>query len=99
MPGIMQALQQFQPAHAGKIGIDQQAGLPARGIGMKERLARLVILDNQPVFLQHGAKSVAYLGVVVDDIDDGGIQTAGCRVRAVGARALCAIRRPEEDDG
>ena len=49
MARLGQPLQQFEPAHSGQIGIDQQAGLAARAIGFEEGLAGRIVLDGPAV--------------------------------------------------
>ena len=95
-PASLEPLQQFEPAHSGQIGIDQQACLAARTIGFEERLASRIILDGPAVFLEHAANPLAHLAVVVDDEDDGRPGIAG-RFGRVRNRAMHrGLRRREE---
>ena len=70
MAVLMQALQQFQPTHAGQTGVDQQAGFAPRMIGFEERLATPEILDRLATRFEHGAHHFAHVAVIIDDEND-----------------------------
>ena len=72
MPRIMEPPQQFESAHAGKVGIDQKAPLSARAVGLKKFLARRIVLDTSPLGFERAANPLANFAVVVDDENHGG---------------------------
>ena len=83
---FVQPLEQFEPVHAGQIGIDQQAAFAAGTIGFEKGFAGRIGFDEAAGFLEHGANSVAYVAVVVDDEDDGLVR-GGRRLRRGAERA------------
>src|SRR6185312_8325819 len=70
MVRMAQMLQQFEAAHSRQVCVDQQTGLSAWMIGFEERLAGREILDGASVRLERLAESVAYMTIVIDNIDD-----------------------------
>ena len=99
MARIVQPLQQFEPAHSGQVGIDQQACFAARTIGFEECLAGRIILDGPAIFLEHAANRLADVAVVVDDEDDGRPRTAGRFGRVRSARDAPRIATSGGDAG
>ena len=90
-PAVLEPLQQFEPVHPGQVGVDQEAALAARAIGVEEGLAVCIILDDPAIVLEHGANRLADVAVVVDDEDDGRL-----RLRLFG---WCAARGRRSTDG
>ena len=99
MARIVQPLQQFEPAHSGQIGVDQEAAFAAGTIGFEECLASRKILDGPAIVLEHGANRIAHVAVVIDDEDDGRSWLAGRLGRVRSARSVADAAMPAEDAG
>ena len=79
VPSLFSRCSSCEPAHAGHPGIDQQAAVAARTIGLEERLGTGVDLDRPAIFLEQIAHRLAHRAVIVDHED-------GRRSRAVFGR-------------
>ena len=96
MARIAKPSEQFDPVHAGQVGIDDEASFAAWMEGLQEVLACRVILDDPAILLEHAADSLADVTVVINDEDDGWLVAPCLLIAARGTHARSGLRCCQE---
>ena len=95
MARIAKSAEQFDPVHAGQVGIDHKACFAAWTICLEEVLASRIILDDPAILLEHAADSLADVTVVINDEDNGRLVAPASPHRCAEACTCAADRRAD----